>query len=431
MASIKKRGNNYQITVSLGRDQKGKQIIKTTTFKPTSSAPSKAEKEVQAFAVEFENKIKEGKYIEGDRLTFCDVIQYWKCDQTYKDLTIRAREDYEYNLERRAVPVIGNLVIGKVSPVHLQAIYNEMEEDGMSSATMKKLHTAINSVMDYAFRMELIKNNPCDRVRLPKIQKDEEIRYFEYDEAKRFMEALPRTYMVVRKGHTRVLRKTGEKYTVPDYEYPITLPYQFQVFYMIALNSGFRRGEMIALTWKDIDFEKYEIDINKAASKTRSGGIIIKKPKTKASIRRITLPPECFDMLREWKNQQRELSLSVGSKWTGYRGKEFDKNYIFIRTDDSIGSIMYIDTPSKKFVDFLKLYNSSVSAPEEKLPIIRLHDLRHTHATMLIGRNVNIETIAERLGHANPSVTLDIYGHALKSMDKVAADVLRNILFCS
>ena len=92
---------------------------------------------------------------------------------------------------------------------------------------------------------------------------------------------------------------------------------------------------------------------------------------------------------------------------------------------------MYIDTPSKKFVDFLKLYNSSVSAPEEKLPIIRLHDLRHTHATMLIGRNVNIETIAERLGHANPSVTLDIYGHALKSMDKVAADVLRNILFCS
>ncbi len=410
MASIKKRGNNYQITISLGRDQKGKQIIKTTTFKPTSSAPSKAEKEVQAFAVEFENKIKEGKYIEGDRLTFCDVIQYWKCDQTYKDLTIRAREDYEYNLERRAVPVIGNLVIGKISPVHLQAIYNEMEEDGMSSVFTFTKYSGMDPELgsdggnsNYGWAAGI------DNGFYP----------------------TPRTYMVVRKGHTRVLRKTGEKYTVPDYEYPITLPYQFQVFYMIALNSGFRRGEMIALTWKDIDFEKYEIDINKAASKTRSGGIIIKKPKTKASIRRITLPPECFDRLREWKNQQRELSLSVGSKWTGYRGKEFDKNYIFIRTDDSIGSIMYIDTPSKKFVDFLKLYNSSVSDPEEKLPIIRLHDLRHTHATMLIGRNVNIETIAERLGHANPSVTLDIYGHALKSMDKVAADVLRNILFCS
>lgn len=423
----RKRGKGYQISVYVGQDHNGKKKYERMTYVPTATADSKIEKELQTARVAFEQKVKSGRYYNADKLTFLDVMDKWKGDQTYKSLTQHIKEEYVDILNRRVVPYIGNIIITKILPLYLQDIVNEMEEDDLSPATIRKTFTVINSVMDYAFRMGLIDENPCKRIKLPKNKKDNEIHFFEINQMKTFIGALSKTYLIHHKAHERTLKKTGEVYSVPAYDTELKIPYQFQVYYTIAVNTGFRRGEMVALTWKDIDFENNQISITKAASKTR-GKLIVKEPKTPSSIRTIKLPRQCFTMLREWKKQQIELMLEVGSKWKGFRGKEFDSNCVFIQTDDNVGTMMYLDTPTSKFADIIKLYNGSVSDAKDKLPEIRLHDLRHTHATILLGKGVDIETVAKRLGHSNASVTLDIYGHALESMDEVAAETCESIM---
>ena len=188
---------------------------------------------------------------------------------------------------------------------------------------------------------------------------------------------------------------------------------------------------MLALTWNDIDFENKCIKVNKALVRTREQGKIVKDTKTVAGNRDIKLPDECFKLLREWKTEQMEICLEVGSKWEGFRGSEFDNNFIFIQTETNIGQCMDTDTPYNKFKEIIRLYNDTVSDPKDKLPEIRLHDLRHTSATLLLAQGVDIETVAKRLGHAKASVTLDIYGHALESMDEVASDTLERLLSVS
>ena len=427
MANIRQRGNSFQISVYLGEDQEGKKLFERTTFTPSSQSPSKAKKEAEAFARDFEDKVINGRYFQGDKIKFNDLIELWKKSQDYKNLSQSCKEDYIKTLNRRAVPALGNLLITKINPVHVQNIYDSMEKEGKAPTTIKRTHATINSVLKFAFRMELIDRNPCDRVKLPKVKKDDTLRYFNIEQSKAFINALSMSYEINHKAHTRTLKQTGEEYTVPDYTQTLTIPLQFQCYFTIAVYSGFRRSEMIALTWEDISFEDKTINVDKAIAKTEDGQII-KDTKTVAGKREIKLPGECFTLLREWKNEEKELCLQMGSKWEGFRGSEFDKNYVFIQTDINIGQHMDLDSPYKKFKEIIRLYNDTVSDPKDKLPDIRLHDLRHTSATLLLSQGVDIETVSHRMGHSKPSVTLDIYGHALESMDETASDVLESLL---
>jgi len=428
MANIRQRGNSFQISVYVGEDQNGNKLFERTTFTPTETAPSKARKEAESYAREFEDRVKNGRYFQGDKMTFLDVIERWKEDSAYKNLTLSIREDYEDILNNRVVSHIGKLIIGKISPMHLQQLYNEMESEGYAPSTIRRTNGVINSVMSFAYRMELIKSNPCDRVKLPKIDADTDLHFFDVEQSKYFLQSLSGEFNVIHKGHKRTLKATGEEYSVPDYNYTVSIPYLWQVYFTIAVYSGFRRGEMIALTWEDINFNTQSISINKAITRTKAKGQIIKATKTVAGVREIKLPSICFTMLKEWKKQERELSLSVGTKWEGYRGNEFDKNFIFIQTEKNIGQHMDVDSPTGKFKEIVKLINENTPDPEKKLPIIRLHDLRHTSATLLIAQGVDIETISHRLGHSKASVTMDVYGHFMESMDETASDTLEKLL---
>ena len=125
--------------------------------------------------------------------------------------------------------------------------------------------------------------------------------------------------------------------------------------------------------------------------------------------------------------------MHLGSKWQGKRGKDYDENFIFIQT--ASGKAMDLSTPTQKFPSLLKRYNAMIdkrikegtATEEDKLPIIRFHDLRHTSATLLIGNGTDIETIAHRLGHSRVSTTLDRYGHPLPENDVKAAQTLERI----
>ena len=134
------------------------------------------------------------------------------------------------------------------------------------------------------------------------------------------------------------------------------------------------KAELLALTWRDIDFENSSIQIYKAVAKSK-GQMILKVPKNKSSVRTLMLPQQVMDMLRQLKQEQREYVLKIGSAWKGKRGKEYDYNFLFTQWD---GSLIYPTTPYSDFKKLIRNYNKTAPA-NAQLPDITLHDLRHPY----------------------------------------------------
>ena len=425
MASIRKRGNSYQITVSNGRDSKGKQIIETATFTPDPNMTEKQQqKALDTFAFEFEQKVKNGKILVGDKLTLEEYSKRWLEEYAKINLTQVSYRNYCDILKLRIIPALGHIKLTSLKPLHLQSFYNNLLEDGVrldgkqggySSATIKKDHVVLSSMLSTAVQWQLIESNPCDRVSIPKTKKtSDNIKYFTFEQAQTFLNALNMSYPATYKAHKRK-GSLNKEYNVAEYTEHRKVPLQFKVFYHIALFGGLRRGEIVALTWDDVDFDTNTISINKSSSHVDKQ-VITKEPKTASSIRTIKLPDFVIQLIKEWKTEQNRYRLSIGDQWNGSR-------YIFIQTD---GRQMYPSTPTATFTKILKQYNNTVENEKDKLPLITLHGLRHTSATLLIAENIDVKTVSSRLGHSQTSTTMDIYAHALEQMDEKASNVLED-----
>ena len=282
-----------------------------------------------------------------------------------------------------------------------------------------------------------MKENPCTRCDdLPTIEtkSGNDLSFFTEDQARRFLKnALTMEYDYTIRSHTRKLEKTGETYDVPEYTEKRKVPLQWRIYFTMAIYGQMRRGEMCALTWDDIDFENHVISINKAVREVKGLGRVIKEPKTKAGIRDLIMPSDLFELLKEWKKEQVKLCVSLGTAWKGHRTTtlkdgtkdSFGKNALFIQKEN--GLPIDVSTPYHKFGEIVDYYNQQCKNEKDRLPKIRLHDLRHTGATLLLGKNADIETVSRRLGHSKASVTLDIYGHALPENDKKAAETMESM----
>ena len=440
MASITERKNkdgkitSYLIAVSMGRDENGDKIRETTSYRPKATTPAKARKEVEQFAVEFEKMVKDGTaFTSGDRITFKQFVKIWEDNSlTQKVLSgtmsVSTKEWYCRMIEQHVVPSIGHMKLNQIKATHIDKIVTRLLNEGRKPRTVRSVFGAVRSCFNYALRKDLIRENPCLRCEpLPVIRKSGELHTFNEDQVQRFLNvALTQEYEVRIKGHTRqytVYNGSGREFRVNNYTEHRSVPLQWRVYFYLAIYGGFRRGELIGLNWEDIDPKNKTIRIRKAVSLSDEGQYI-KDPKTESGKRTIKVPQVCFDLLNEWKIDQKKICLDLGTAWEGYRGKDFDKNPIFIQTDN--GKRMNVQSPSAKFRKILNAYNKTV--PEaDQLPLIRLHDLRHTNASHLVASGVDIETVAKRLGHSKPSFTLDVYGHALEENDEKASDTLEEL----
>lgn len=422
MAHIEKRGNSYRISVYLGRDKNNKRIYKRTTYTPKETAPTKIEREVNAFAYDFEERAKKGILFDGDNLTFDEFVAKWDDNFAQQNLSPSVYQNYKSLIRLYFSDTIGFLKISKITPLHLQNIYNDMYADGKAIGTIQKVHRIASSLFSHALKWGLVERNICQHVDLPRSNTKKEIHCFSIDQANLFLDILEKPLESKYSPHQRTIGTTV--YDVNEYTESRPISLQFQILFEIALFGGLRRGEIVSLTWNDIDFNNNSITVSKSTAKIK-GGQYIKSPKTAAGYRTIILPNRVFAKLNKWHFEQLQESLRLGNLWEGYRGKDFDNNFIFIQ---ETGKQMHIDSPTKKFKKILTTYNSSVKKEEDKLPMIRFHDLRHTSASLLISQNVDIRTVANRLGHSKTSVTLDIYSHALQELDEKAANALDNII---
>lgn len=436
MASIEKRGDSYRITVFLGRNGDHEIVRRRTTYTPelfTATGKKKKQtaidKDVQKFASEFEKKVINGEYLDGEEISFDEYTKVWKREYAEINLTKRVEEDYCRQLTQRASPAFGHLPIARIKPDHIQQIVNKMQrpdpETGKVYApkTIKSFYTAVRSVLLYAYRMEVIGSNPCDRVKLPTIKNLKEMQPFTEEEVRKFLEFIQsgefqRKYT----GGDRKKKSSGKIYHVSDYTETRKIHLVYQVLYTLALHTGLRRGELLALTWNDVDFDNRILSVTKAISKV-NGAQIVKEPKTSAGKRDVDLDPSTILLLKRWYAEQETICQTLGSKWEGFRDDRFNENCIFI--NPLTGARMDIDTVQQKFRDLLTDYNRI--HPEDPLPMIRFHDLRHTNATILLAKGIDVETVAKRLGHEKPSVTLDVYGHATKENGEKASLLLEDL----
>ena len=431
--AIRKPNGSYQIRVFMGKDNAGKQVFKSTTYHPEAKTPVKAKKEAEAFAAKYEKQVRSGRLFDS-RITFQKFAEdVWMPQWATKFLTESEQEHYLWDLTKNVFPHIGTLEITKVTPALCQDLLDKRSV-GHAQKTTKRTFTALNSVMTFAYKMSVIQENPCTRCTLPRIKNDPaDIHLLDPEQVKRLFQFLDGEYKQIVSEHRCV--RDGKECQITKYERSYTTSTMDRVMFRLLIETGIRRGELLALCWSDVDLESGLLNIGKAVAKTKKDGLIVKTPKTTAGFRTIAIPQDCVELLRKWKAEEMSLRMNLGTGWNGPTLPQ--DMYLFIRSD---GSRMGLSTPHEKWEKVLRIYNESIEAEAAekttvkerdsvlslKLPEIRLHDLRHTSASILIGNGVDVVETAHRLGHSDPGVTMRVYAHYLPQKDREAAKVLEN-----
>lgn len=241
------------------------------------------------------------------------------------------------------------------------------------------------------------------------------MKFFTTAQTIRFLDYIEQPYSTAVKGHQRI-DDTGIPYTVADYKIEKMIPEQIRVLFNLAIYTGLRKAELLALQWSDIAFEKDTLCVSKAVTVV-DGKQLCKEPKTKSSYRTVSIPHFLTLRLKKLQVAQMEDRLKLGQDWQG-------DNWVFTQAN---GKMMNYNTPYQALHDALTRYNTTAKNGEE-LPLIPFHGLRHTAASLLIASQVDVKTVSSRLGHAQTSTTLNIYTHALQEGDQKAVVALEEKL---
>lgn len=248
----------------------------------------------------------------------------------------------------------------------------------MATKTQSLYLGFISDVYNYALNCNLVTFNPCKNVHTIKKAKKESACY-SLEEAQTLIEKL----------------EDAEP--------------KYRLFFTMAIYSGFRRGELLGLEWKDIDFENSIVTINRISQYIQGKGIVSGSPKTEQSQRSLKMPSEIMDLLSWYKNEQVKERLLVGDKWV-------NNDRLFTKWN---GEPMYPTTPA----EWLKKF-----CAENNLRYVNVHSFRHLNATLLICNGVDVKTISKSLGHSQTTTTLNIYAHTFEEQQARASEVVSDLL---
>lgn len=434
----------YRIIVCQGYDSKGKKIRKRKTIKLDKSLTSKqVEKELNRQMVMFEQEVLNGKYLDGEKLTFEEFTKRWLEDYAEKNLALTTLQSYKIILNR-ILPAIGHIKLSKLQPHHLIQLYNNLDEEGVrldgrftpTKALVKYLASLTNSHM---IKTTGISSKTCRRLKtgmatnystaqkLCNAYKLDFDKMFKCNSEKKLTRKTVRNHHIVihsilstavdwnvimnnpaERAKPQKISKPKAKYyndeQVADMLNALkSEPLMYMTMIYLAIDIGLREGELTGLKWEDVNFDTCEININKQRHYISGIGNIEGKPKTDAGIRTVTASKTVMSLLKEYKKQQNENRLKFGTAWQN--GK-----YVFLHED---GREISTQLPYKWFTKFLNRHS---------LPKITFHQLRHTNASLLISSGEDIVTVSGRLGHADKNVTLNTYSHIIKSKEAQVAN---------
>lgn len=365
---ITKRGkNSYAIAVSLGKDNTGKYKQQWITIKGNK-------KEAEQKLSEILHQIDNGTFLKPGKTTMVEYLNKWLLDYAKPNLSPRGYERYESIIRVHLIPSLGKIVLTQLRPDHLQSHYTAKLNSGLSALSVRYIHTVIHKALQTAVKRGLVTRNVADGVDVPRARRND-MQTWDEDEINRFLEAAQDS------------------------------PY-YELFYL-ALFTGMRRGELLALRWQDVDFIYSQISVNRTlhrlqGGKYGDGSYIFTQPKSERSRRTIALSPSVILTLKDYKEKQAAIRAKLGRSLK-------DKDLIF---SDPEGNPLRPNTISRAW---------SLPAARAGIKAIRLHDARHTHASLLLKQGVHPKIVQERLGHASIQITLDTYSHVAPGLQEAAA----------
>jgi len=322
-----------------------------------------------------------GSFIEPTKVTIADYMQAW-LDGPH-GLAGKTAERYRQLADHQIIPHLGALPLQKLRPQHVADWHTKLVTSGgkdgraLSPQTTLSAHRVLHRLLARAVEVELLTRNVTSAVKPPRVE-ETEVESLTADQIGGVLKAL--------EGH-----------------------YPLQPIAVLALGSGARRGEILALAWEDVNLDAATIKIERSLEQTK-GGLRFKAPKTKHGRRTVALPPMAVEALRAHRRRQLELRLALGL------GKPGPDGLVFCAHD---GSPIPPNNLSRDWARFVKSH---------KLPAVSFHALRHSHASALIAGGIDALTVSRRIGHASPVVTLGIYSHLFKETDKTAASAIEAAL---
>jgi integrase len=341
----------------------------------------KTRKEVQEKLKTALYEQQQGTLVTGPQQKVGHFLIHWLEDVHKQSIRARTYERYEEIVRLHLVPGIGHHQLQKLSPQHLQSFYKKKLEEGLSTTTVISFHNVLHKALQTAVRWNLIARNTCDLVSPPR-RKRFEIQPLSMQQIRQFL--------IVTHGH------------------------RLEALFILALATGMRRGELLALKWQDLDLERGTLQVRRILtripSKLPGKGFEEAEPKTDKGRRSIVLPPFTVEALKGHQLRQLEAKLKAGPAWQ-------DHDYVFCT---SIGTHL---NPTRDVLDVLKSLLEKAGLPD-----IRFHDLRHSSATMLLGMKVHPKIVQEILGHSQIAITLDIYSHVLPTMQEEAMNKINEAL---
>jgi integrase len=364
---VKRAKGSYSIVVDLGRDEEGKRRQK---WKTVTGTKRQAEDELHDLI----HSLRKKKYIEPTRMTVGEYLRHW-LDVYAKVNCSRetfARYEVIVNHLTKAFP---GLKVKDLQPLQISKYYvdaltsGRRDGQGLSKRTIGQTHRMLHQALAHAVGWEMLISNPADAesVKAPKVDK-KRIRALDEKE----------TAMLLKLAR-------GTRLYCPV---------------VLAATTGMRRGEILGLTWKAIDFDRQALSVRQSLEQIK-GEFHIKEPKSERSRRRITLSPLSLEALRAHKREQAKERLGMGA---GYQNNDL----VFARPDGAPWS-----------PDVLTHGLSNLVRGTE-LEGITVHGLRHTHGAQMLRQGVHPKVASERLGHSTVSITLDIYSDVLPGLEEAA-----------
>jgi integrase len=372
----KRNDGRWEGWFTLGKDVDGKTIRKSVTAKNKSECIAKLEQAKKEYASQ-QNIFLTHTYLKSSDPTLKEWYDIWMevfCKAVVKDYTANG---YRQRFELYILPMLGECRLREISTVTCQQMLMKLYTDGRDRQRTKKgnglsissvngIRRALNICLQKAVDEGLIVSNPCSKVKLPQGDKHE-MKTLKKEEITTFL---------------REAKNSG-----------------WYEFYYLELTTGLRLGEICALTWKDFDEKNKTISVNKTVTRIH-GENIVSPPKTKSSIRTISLCDECVKLLMELKLKQKPKSKYIfPSPITGDMREPASVTRRLHKIQDRAG-----------------------------LPRIRFHDLRHSFATLSLEQGVDIKTVSHMLGHTDAGFTMNTYMHVTNDMQQQAADTIGGLL---
>jgi len=357
----KKNKNSWEITIDLGHDENGKRKRKYVHVTGTKADAQRHQRELLT-------NLDKGLLIDIPKTSLGEFIDRWLRDYVEIRVSPRTAEGYHGIIRRYIRPNLGRVDISRLTPQHVQKLYSDMLKKGLSATTVLHTHRLLSEILGHAVKWGVIIRNVCDAVDPPRPQRRE-------------MTALDSTQA------QKLLEATAQS------------PYG--AIFFLALYAGLRRSEILGLRWCDVDIPNKTISVNQTLHRLIGKGLVIGEPKTSHSRRAVKLPPDAVALLAGLRAKRRDQLEVLGIGWR-------ESDFVFCDAHDRP---MAPDTVSHNFSKIMKRLGFSR---------VRFHDLRHTHATLMLKQGVHPKIVSERLGHATVNITLDTYSHVLPGMQDAA-----------